>query len=58
MHIEKWKDSNKYVVNFAAPAKQIEPIRLVPKSKVKAPQASRYTKLERIEKAKTLDDVF
>ena len=57
-NIERWKDTNKYVVNFSIPAKKIKPIRLIPKSVVKAPQAPRYTTLERIKKAKTLDDVF
>ena len=56
--IEQWRDTNKYVVNFAEPAKPIGPIRLVPDGWVKAPQSSRYTSRERIEKAQTLDDVF
>lgn len=56
--IEQWKDTSKYVVNFAAPAKKIGPLKLVPKSMVKAPQASRYTSLARLKKAKTLNDVF
>jgi hypothetical protein len=56
--IEQWKDSNKYVVNFATEAKKIKPIKLVPKSKVKAPQAPRYTSKERLEAAKNLDEAF
>jgi hypothetical protein len=56
--IEQWKDTNKYVVNFAAPAKKIGPINLVPKGVVKAPQCPRYTSLSRLKKAKTLNDVF
>ncbi len=56
--IEQWKDTNKYVVNFAQPAVAIEPIRLVPKGQVKAPQGPRYTSKGRLDQAKTLDDVF
>ena len=56
--IEQWKDTNKYVVNFVSPAEAITPIRLVPKGRVKAPQAPRYTSRERINSAKTLDEVF
>jgi len=56
--IERWKDTNKYVVYFKEPAKQIGPIELVPRGNVKAPQASRYTNLQRLEKAKILDDAF
>jgi hypothetical protein len=56
--IEQWKDTNKYVVYFEEPAKQIGPIELIPKGIVKAPQSSRYSNLQRIEQAKTLDDAF
>lgn len=56
--IELWKDSGKYVVNFAEPAKEIGPIRLNKKSRVKALQSLRYTTRERLESAKTLDDVW
>lgn len=56
--IDQWKDSNKYVVNFATEAKKIKAVKLVPKSKVKAPQAPRYTSKKRIEAAKNLDEAF
>jgi hypothetical protein len=56
--IEQWQDSNKYILNFTEPAKKIGPIKLVPKSIVKAPQSSRYTSYEKLLNAKTLDDVF
>ena len=56
--IQQWKDTNKYVVNFAAPATKIGPLKLVPKSVVKAPQAPRYTSSVRLKKAKNLNDVF
>ena len=57
-NIEPWQASGKFVVNFAAPAKRIGPIALVPKSRVKALQSIRYTSFDRLRKAKTLDEVF
>ena len=56
--IEQWKDTNKYILHFSEPAREITPIKLVPKGKVKAPQNSRYTSLERLMAAKTLDEAF
>ncbi len=56
--IEQWKDTNKYILYFSEPAKQITPIKLVPKGKVKALQNSRYTSLERLIAANTLDEAF
>lgn len=56
--IEPWKDTGKFVVNFSEPAEEIEPIKLVAKGRVKAPQSIRYTTLERLQSAKTLDDVW
>ena len=56
--IEPWKDSGKYVVNFAEPAREIEPICLVKKGRVKALQNLRYTTRRKLEKAKTLDEVW
>jgi len=56
--IEQWKDSGKYALYFKEPARKISPLKLVSGGKVAAPQASRYTSFDRIQKAKTLDDVF
>ncbi len=56
--IEQWKDGSKYVVNFTAPAKKIGPLKLVPKSAVKAPQCPRYTSLSRLKKAHNLNEAF
>ncbi len=56
--IEPWKDSDKFVLNFAEPAKEIGPIPLVRNSRVKALYNLRYTTREALEKAKTLDDVW
>lgn len=57
-NIMPWENTGKFVVNFAESAKEIEPINLVPKSRVKAPQASRYASFARLQQAKTLDDLF
>jgi len=56
--IEQWPDSSKYALNFAAPATKIGPIKLVPSSQVRAPQAPRYTSKARLEAAKNLDEAF
>jgi hypothetical protein len=56
--IEPWKDSGKSVVNFTGPAKKIKPIKLVKGGRVKALQNLRYTTLNRLKKAKKLDDVW
>lgn len=56
--IEPWKDTGKFVVNFTEPAKEIVPIPLGSKGRGKAPQAPRYTSKERLESAKTLDDIW
>lgn len=56
--IEPWKDTRKFVLNFAEPAKEIGPISLIKGSRVKALQNLRYTTRETLEKAKTLGDVW
>ena len=56
--IEQWPETNKYVVNFAEPAKQIGPIRLLSGGSVRPPQAPRYTSHARLEKATNLDEAF
>ena len=56
--IKPWPNSNKYVVNFTRPARKIGPLKLMPNGRVKAPQASRYTSLSRLETASNLDDAF
>ena len=56
--IEPWKDTNKFVVNFAEPAKEIDPITLVKGGRGKALQNSRYTTRVKLLSAKTLDDVW
>ena len=56
--IEPYRDTSKYVLYFAEPAKPIGPLPLVKGGIVRAPQASRYTTYEKLLKAKTMDDVF
>jgi hypothetical protein len=56
--IEPYRDTSKYVLYFAEPAKPIGPLPMVKNGIVRAPQAPRYTTHERLLKAKTLDDVF
>ena len=56
--IEQWKDTSKYLVSFAMPAGKIEPVKLVPRGNVKAPQGPRYTSKERLDAAKNLDGAF
>jgi len=56
--IEPWKDTGKYVVNFAAPAEKIGPVPLVKNGRVKALQNLRYTTRARLLSAKTLDDIW
>lgn len=56
--IEKWGDTNKYVLNFNGAAKEIEPIELDKDKKGLAPQAPRYTSFNKLEGAKKLSEVF
>jgi hypothetical protein len=56
--IEPWKDTQKFCVNFKKPAQKIGPILLVSAGRVAAPQSIRYTSFARLQKAKSLDDVF
>ena len=56
--IKQWKNSDKYILQFSQSAKKIKPIKLVPKGAATAPQASRYTSINKIKSAKNLDDVF
>lgn len=56
--IEKYPDSDKYVLYFKSVAQKIGPIKLVPKSKIRALQGPRYTSFELLQKAKNLDEAF
>lgn len=56
--IEKWQDTNKYILHFKDAPKKITPIPLDKDKKGLAPQAPRYTSIDRILKAKKLSQVF
>jgi len=58
--IEKWGDTNKYILKFKEVAKAIGPISLDKEMGKKglAPQAPRYTSLDKLLKAKKLSQVF
>ena len=56
--IAPWKDSDKVVLDFAEPAKEIGPIALLKGGHVKGLQNLHYTTRKRLETAKTLDDVW
>ncbi len=56
--IEKYKDTNKYIVYFKNPAKEISHVLLDTNKKGTAPQAPRYTIYKKLMKAKVLSDVF
>jgi hypothetical protein len=56
--IEPWKDTGKWVLNFAEAAREIDHIPLVKSGKVKALYNLRYTTRERLLAAKTLDEAF
>lgn len=56
--IEKWKDTNKYVVNFKESANEIGPLPLPDDNPGLAPQAPRYTSFEKMVGANNLSDIF
>jgi hypothetical protein len=56
--IERYKDTNKYILYFKEPAKEIPHIELDKDKKGVAPQASRYTNYARLMSAKKLSEVF
>ena len=57
--IKKWNDTNKYILQFKGTARELTPaITLDKDKKGLAPQAPRYTAIDRLLKAKKLSDVF
>ena len=56
--IEKYKDTDKYIVFFKEPAKEIKHVELGIKKKGAAPQAPRYTSYKKLMKSKVLGDIF
>lgn len=57
-NIEKYKDTNKYVLWFKESAREIGPVKLDDGEQGLVPQAPRYTSYEKLSKAETLADVF
>lgn len=56
--IKQWQESDKYVVVFAGSAEKIGPVKYISGGKAKHVQAPRYTSLERLKEAKTLEQAF
>jgi hypothetical protein len=56
--IEKWNDTNKYILYFKDKATKIKSIQLDKTKKGLAPQAPRYTSIDKLLKAKKLSEVF
>lgn len=56
--IEPWKDSGKSVINFTEPAVEIAPIPMNKIGRVKTFQNLRYTSRDRLQSAKSLDDIW
>ena len=57
-NIVPWKDTGKYCLEFAEPAYEIKYIKLDGGVKGLAPQASRYTSIDKLLQAKTISEVF
>lgn len=57
-NIAPWKDTGKYCLEFAEPAQEIPHIKLDPSGKGLAPQAPRYTTMEKLKQAKVLSEAF
>lgn len=56
--IEPWQDTDKFVVNFSDSARELGPIPLVKGGRVMGVQSLRYTTRTKLDRAKTLDDVW
>ena len=58
--IERYKDTDKFIIYFKDQAKRIESLKLVPKPAgiVQAPQSPRYTTFNKLKNAHSLDEVF
>lgn len=56
--IEKYKDTNKYILYFKEPAKEVKHIGLDKNKKGLVPQSPRYTSFKRLADAKSLSELF
>jgi hypothetical protein len=57
-NIYSWKDTGKYCLDFTEPAREINHIKLDSPGKGIAPQAPRYTSMDKLQKAKVLSDIY
>ena len=55
--IEPWQESSTVVLYVREPAEQIEPIPFVKGGHLKSFQSLRYTSIDKIRSAKTIDDI-
>ncbi len=55
--VAPWKDSGKFVLDFAEPAHEIRPVPANKIGRVKDVQSLRYTARSRLESAPTVDDI-
>lgn len=58
IRILPWKDTGKYCLEFAEPAREIPHIKLDQSGKGIAPQAPRYATMDKLKKARVLSEVF
>lgn len=56
--IEKYKDTDKYILYFKGDAKPIKKVALSGQTKGNAPQAPRYTSYTKLLEANTLDELW
>jgi hypothetical protein len=56
--IQPWLNSGKMVINFAEPASEIGPLKVVINGRVKPQQGLRYTSLQKLKRAHNLDEVY
>ncbi len=56
--IEKYKETDKYILYFKSPAEKIRKVKLEGSVKPNAPQAPRYSNYSKILNAKTIDDLW
>ena len=57
-HIEKYKETDKYILYFKGEARPIKKVILSGTTKGKAPQSPRYTSYNKLMQASTLDDLW
>ena len=56
--VEPWKDTGKWVINFAEPAREIHHVPMLKEGRIKNFQSLRYTTKIQIDEAQSLDDLW